>query len=452
MHDQVKVVEAAPDDETKRQRSAAIDAFNALREDVMGLRAAKAISADALTTTRRFLEANSENYTIWAYRREVLQGLWRMQKIRDEEASLASVPTSAVAAPSDVTSATNAEATSAAPSVSDASAAAANAATAQRIQADLISELEFSTAVLKKEYKSYCAWLHRKWIITSFPNPAIAQKVLTKENAKCEELLKADERNFHAWGYRRWVTDMLRQAGAFNDEMEMTFTLGKIEQNFSNYSAWHNRALIISKLMVATREAADVVVAATESPPVPPSATNAARDEGVAARHVQAEVDYVVKALYCDPFDQSAWFYAEFLLSATAQAFLRSLQDAAAPHAGPSPSPQRSQQLYWHVQDAFMNAATELLSMEPEAKWVWWLKRQLLQWKLRTRAAAKEANLAVLRPTFVTGAMISALSPEVQEREIRRDMVECDAALRRLDVMHPAIYPLVSSAAPAAGP
>lgn len=51
---------------------------------------------------------------------------------------------------------------------------------------------------LKRNYKSYGAWHHRKW-------------VLSKEHSSTDRELrllnmfqKQDARNFHAWNYRRW--------------------------------------------------------------------------------------------------------------------------------------------------------------------------------------------------------------------------------------------------------
>lgn len=50
--------------------------------------------------------------------------------------------------------------------------------------------------------------------------------------------LKIDSRNFVAWHYRRQIAKM---AGTDLDE-ELQYSKGLIDSNFSNYSAWHNRA------------------------------------------------------------------------------------------------------------------------------------------------------------------------------------------------------------------
>lgn len=50
--------------------------------------------------------------------------------------------------------------------------------------------------------------------------------------------LKIDSRNFVAWHYRRQIAKM---AGTDLDE-ELQYSKTLIDSNFSNYSAWHNRA------------------------------------------------------------------------------------------------------------------------------------------------------------------------------------------------------------------
>ena len=54
----------------------------------------------------------------------------------------------------------------------------------------------------------------------------------------------ADSRNFHTWAYWRWL---VKTMGLSADKQE-AFTLGKIEENFSNYSAWHERTRVLQEL------------------------------------------------------------------------------------------------------------------------------------------------------------------------------------------------------------
>ena len=138
-------------------------------------------------------------------------------------------------------------------------------------------ELEFSTRQLKRDYKSYCTWYHRKWIILKH-DATSRHAILVKEKLQCEGLLKLDERNFHAWGYRRWVIGEL--GGVVLDAEELKFTETKIGNSFSNYSAWHARVPLMEK-----------------HPEL-----------------IGAEVTMAIQAFYCDPRDQSTFLYMEWLL------------------------------------------------------------------------------------------------------------------------------------------
>ncbi|KAD1664215.1 hypothetical protein E3N88_42479 [Mikania micrantha] len=101
----------------------------------------------------------------------------------------------------------------------------------QIIKSIIDEELRVVEIALRKNYKSYGAWHHRKW-------------VLSKGNSSTERELKLlnlfqkqDTRNFHAWNYRRFIAGLRN----ISDEKELQFTTDMINDNFSNYSAWHNR-------------------------------------------------------------------------------------------------------------------------------------------------------------------------------------------------------------------
>ncbi|GMP93177.1 hypothetical protein CsSME_00043123 [Camellia sinensis var. sinensis] len=86
-----------------------------------------------------------------------------------------------------------------------------------------------------KNYRSYGAWCHRKW-----------------ELQLLGVFLKKDSRNFRAWNYRRFVAALKNRS----DEEELHFTTDLINENFSNYSSWHNRRAqgSFSKEKVLTEE------------------------------------------------------------------------------------------------------------------------------------------------------------------------------------------------------
>ncbi|KAF9110786.1 hypothetical protein BGW39_004576, partial [Mortierella sp. 14UC] len=100
----------------------------------------------------------------------------------------------------------------------------------------------------------------------------------------------------HGWDYRRYI---IRQLDLKDKEAkdkildraqsEFDFTTTKIHQNFSNYSAWHNRSTLLGKL-----------------------AEDMSQDEREAI--VDNEFDLVKNAIYTDPEDQSAWLYELWLI------------------------------------------------------------------------------------------------------------------------------------------
>ncbi len=112
-----------------------------------------------------------------------------------------------------------------------------------------------------KNSKSYWIWNHRRWAVLllapeSPPVPSSpADSVLQRELSLCSQLLKADERNcffsiepshtsVHCWGYRMFVVSRLR----VDPSSELEYTTQKINQNFSNYSAWHYRSAYLTSV------------------------------------------------------------------------------------------------------------------------------------------------------------------------------------------------------------
>ena len=137
-------------------------------------------------------------------------------------------------------------------------------------------ELELTQQCLMTNPKSYGAWHHRWFCLDQAGEAADWER----EVGLCDRFLQADERNFHCWDYRQVVAV---RAGR-GEEAELEFSREKINENFSNYSAWHYR----SKLLTSSGRLEEKV------------------------RH--AELDLVQNAAFTDPEDSSAWFYHTWLL------------------------------------------------------------------------------------------------------------------------------------------
>jgi geranylgeranyl transferase type-2 subunit alpha len=82
----------------------------------------------------------------------------------------------------------------------------------------------------------------------------------------------------------------VRMKGVPIDE-ELQFTTEKINENFSNYSAWHNRSALLSELY-----------------------RNETGGKEIVQGRLEEEFDLVKNSFFTDPNDQSAWFYYSWLL------------------------------------------------------------------------------------------------------------------------------------------
>jgi geranylgeranyl transferase type-2 subunit alpha len=279
MHDQRKVKEEL-DEKTRLLTEEKISRFRQLSEECFALRAAGTHSREALQKLDLLLELNPELYTMCNYRRNILLALWQH------------CPTAAAIDEGVQEPHRDGE---------------REAQRKMMMAADLEAELELSNRIVTKDYKVYSAWVHRKWIIEQL-DPQRQKEVLLGENKKCEMLLKVDERNFHVWGYRRWVTQLLCGLhGVALLDHEWSFSRTKIDQNFSNYSAWHNRALILGD-----RYNSEVLCMDRHNDSTTGEALLQVR-EGLVTT-IGEELALAERAFYADPNDQSAWFYARYLL------------------------------------------------------------------------------------------------------------------------------------------
>lgn len=145
-------------------------------------------------------------------------------------------------------------------------------------------ELHTTAEAIRRNPKSYGAWHHRLWVVDHF------EVDYKNELALCKEFLKADQRNFHCWNYRREVHKRSGQQSS----VEIDYSVEKISENFSNYSAFHHRSIYLKDLI---------------------SLDSAKANEEEYKAKVTAELSIVENAIFTEPDDQSAWWYLQFLLS-----------------------------------------------------------------------------------------------------------------------------------------
>lgn len=205
------------------------------------------------------MRLNPEYYTIWNYRREILQQTL-LAKFSSPEIALSS----------------NSASTRTHPEVDEVDQDPKEAARSLRAAYDskatlhLKEELTFLLPLLSSFPKCYWIWNHRQWTLQR------ATEILPDDKADIfwqEELglvglmLRRDVRNFHGWMYRRSVISSIespRQKNVSSDGVENSSprNTSLVEQEFayttkmvqgiggmSNYSAWHNRSKLIPRLL-----------------------------------------------------------------------------------------------------------------------------------------------------------------------------------------------------------
>ncbi|KAH6618865.1 hypothetical protein C7974DRAFT_401035 [Boeremia exigua] len=170
----------------------------------------------------------------------------------------------------------------------------------------LQGDLQLTFVLLRKFPKCYWIWNHRDWLLQkteSLLGADAAYKLWTGELQLVNKMLHADSRNFHAWGYRRIVVSKIERLVPSTNECadtssslaqsEFDYTTKMIKSNLSNFSAWHNRGQLIPRIL---RE----------------------RNADAKARRtfLASELELICEAINTDPFDQSIWFYHQYLMTA----------------------------------------------------------------------------------------------------------------------------------------
>ncbi|KAI9791834.1 MAG: Rab geranylgeranyltransferase [Peltula sp. TS41687] len=277
---------ATKTEEVRQKEREKIKKYRELVDVVQQKIADRQYTREALDLTSKLLKLNPEYYTIWNHRRRVL-----LHELFPEPK-----PTSpSVADPSLFQTSTS-------PSTSLSEGTAATTCLSL-IRADLL----FLVPLLREFPKCYWIWNHRLWLLQQatlrLPR-TVARELWQEELGLVGKMLARDSRNFHGWSYRRTVVEQL-ESGALapeargeervNDSMaeeEYAYTTRMIRTSLSNFSAWHNRSKLIPRLLDERRA-----------------------DERARRKFLDDEFELIIQALYTDPYDQSVWFYHEWLMT-----------------------------------------------------------------------------------------------------------------------------------------
>ena len=228
---------------------------------------------ETLSLTTKLLNENPEYYTIWNKRRLIISHLIEENELAQDRGDTTEGEVAQLQSPSSI----------------------------------LESDIEFLIPLLLKFPKCYWLWNHRLWIIQQIRSclgTKKAESAWKNELQLVNRMLGRDNRNFHGWNYRRLVTKNLDElieeqqilAGKSQQrkslvEQEFEYTKKMINTNLSNFSAWHQRSKLIPVLLNERQ------------------ATNATR-----VKLLDDEFMLIESALYTDPYDQSLWFYYQFLM------------------------------------------------------------------------------------------------------------------------------------------
>lgn len=233
-----------------------------LRDKVFKGREENVYSVDQLNLVTDLLMLNPEFYTIWNIRRELLTKLFDSKQL-------------------------------------------------DKIKA-LNDDLKFVMVLFKRYPKCYWIYNHRLWVLKSLGDNSDWKFEL----GVVSKVLALDQRNFHAWQLRRVITQNMENTARNNplnilliNLNEFDFTTSKVNNNISNFSAWHNRSKLIPKIYDLFKEVNLNVINSNE---VTKKAFGIFKDPHSILHH---ELKLVNTGMYMDVEDTSVWLYLYWLLS-----------------------------------------------------------------------------------------------------------------------------------------
>lgn len=165
-------------------------------------------------------------------------------------------------------------------------------------------EIKHLSSLLLSNPKSYVLWNHREWILLLSAEYEKSRGLYSKSLIKndlllCNQFLLKDNRNFHCWNYRLVLFLMVKThfPDNFIDLLtsEIDFTIEKIKESCSNFSAWHYR----SKLIMIYFEIMNIDWNSIDSYDY----------------FQKCDFGYLEKAIYTDPRDQSPWNYLNWIVN-----------------------------------------------------------------------------------------------------------------------------------------
>ncbi|KAJ2613684.1 CAAX geranylgeranyltransferase alpha subunit [Coemansia sp. RSA 1365] len=169
------------------------DDYREMMDYLRAVMAKEEISERALALTGRVIQANPGHYTVWVYRKRLVEEL----------------------------------------------------------NADIAGELNWVSAISAMYPKNYQLWHHREALIVRLLDPKQAKEgqsesellrhpIIRGELQFLDNAINGDSKNFHAWSYRQWLVS------TYNIwEQELVFVNTMINEDVRNNSAWNQRYFVI---------------------------------------------------------------------------------------------------------------------------------------------------------------------------------------------------------------
>jgi len=174
--------------------------------------------------------------------------------------------------------------------------------TAETAQTLISTDLDFLIPLLMGYPKCYWLWNHRIWLLQQASERCSSDAALAfwqQELVLVGKMHARDSRNFHGWTYRRLVVDALRKlqpatkdAAPSLTEQEFAYTTKLIDKNLSNFSAWHQRSKLLPRLL-----------------------DERGADAAARRKMFDDELAKIEEPLTIDPYDQSMWYYHQYLMT-----------------------------------------------------------------------------------------------------------------------------------------
>ena len=177
-----------------------------------------------------------------------------------------------------------------------------------------LKEIERLFPIMKSDPKSYILWYHRIWCLIKIieieikRNIPLDKSILMGEINLCDKFFLRDDRNFHCWNYRVQILTLI--CNYYNNtfdkfiEKELDFTLEKVKNNFSNFSAWSYRTKLIPIYFIQK---------------------NIKWSNKEALDFFKNDLELIKKAIYTDPKDQSPWNYHHWIITNFSPIFIQSV-------------------------------------------------------------------------------------------------------------------------------